>query len=344
MEKFSVFRPSEGSTSQAPPLGVIGKGCLLDTVALPGHNRTCRSILGLLVGSAKACNKPASSNYFGFNLNYVDVPHGNANALHAHKAFEYFMAMTGDFEIRAGDNARSSTILNKFDMILIPAYYKRYFKCVATKEQMHFCKEMEAHSEGQCALLLSGIVGPAYVKWAPETVEQARKNKVTCTDTGVLYDKDTEPPKEEAPCKELDCSQKELESFVVRAADRGCISSPYGDGDMRFEYVDVRPGEGTAWKADPARNYCVWLLEGPDVIVQGGVAEDGTDFLTPEEVLVVPKGQEWSLCLPEESKQSALVYLISGSITEASFPEDVLQQLGRVNGTSQNPSKRVRVK
>ena len=136
MEKFAVFRPSEGSTSAAPPLGVLGKGCLLDTLALGMHNRTCRSIMGLLVGNSKTNNRPSSRHYFGFNLNFNDVPLGNANALHSHKGLEWFMAYSGDFEIRAGNQGKSKVHLSKGDFILVPPDLNRSFVCIASKDQI----------------------------------------------------------------------------------------------------------------------------------------------------------------------------------------------------------------
>jgi len=283
--------------------------------------------MGLLVGSSKASNKPASKHYFGFNINFNDVPYGNANALHIHRTFEYFMAFSGDFEIRAGHDARSSITLNKFDTVIVPAFFKRFFKCVATEQQMHRCEEMLQYSDAGCALILAGIVGPPWVQWSEETISEARKNKVLCTNAGVLYDGDAEPPKEEPREEELDCSQEELEACVLRAADRPVVTKPYGDGDMRFEYVDVYPGAEGAWKADSGRNYCAWLLEGPELAVQESNDEHGGGILRAMETLVMPKGQEWQLRLPENSSGSTLIYLISGSMTDALHSQEVLDQM-----------------
>ncbi|EOD25329.1 hypothetical protein EMIHUDRAFT_237871 [Emiliania huxleyi CCMP1516] len=219
MEKFAVFRPSEGSTSAAPPLGVLGKGCLLDTLALGMHNRTCRSIMGLLVGNSKTNNRPSSRHYFGFNLNFNDVPLGNANALHSHKGLEWFMAYSGDFEIRAGNQGRSKVHLSKDDFILM--------------------------NSNDCAMILCGTIGAPWVQWATDVVDAAREKGVLCTDMGILYDAGTAPPEQEE--REVhDVSQAQLESFVHRAADKPCVSSPQGDGDLCFEHVVIRAvaGEG----------------------------------------------------------------------------------------------------
>merc|ERR1711879_575216 len=100
---------------------------------------------------------------------------------------------------------------------------------------------------------------------------------------------------------------------------------------MRFEYVDVKPGAAGAWKADRDRNYCAWLLEGPSVTVEGPGAENVKDALMTMEVLVVPKGQDWGLSLSEAALGSSLVYLISGSITEASYPQEILDHFERAS-------------
>jgi len=332
MEKFSILRPcEEGASSDAQPLPVRGKGCLLDTVALPMHNRTCRSVMGLLVGNAKTSNRPASKNYFGFNVNFNDVPLENANALHIHKAFEYFMAFSGDFTIQAGDRGRSSVMLRKHDMVVVPAWVKRCFRCTAGREQMHHCAEMQepgaGPNSGLCALILAGVAGEAWVQWSPETVAEARRNGVRCSDRGVLIDEGAEATEEEPLAQELDCTQDELESYVYRAADRPRVAVPYGDGDVRFEYVDVQPGPEGAWKPESGRNYCVWCLEGPTLTLTSHDAKGAGGNLHTMEVLIAPAGGEWSLSLPKDADRSSLLYLVSSNMTSASFPAQVLEQL-----------------
>jgi len=176
-------------------------------------------------------------------------------------------------------------------------------------------------------LILAGIVGPPWVQWSKEMVSKARDKKVFCTNGGVLYDEGAEPPTEESLEEELDCSQEELDACVLRAADRPAVTKCHGDGDMRFEYVDLCPGSAGAWKADSARNYCVWLLQGPELTVQG--ANGTSDALIIGEVLVVPKGHEWGLRLLQNAKETALIYVISASITEVSYPQETLNHLMR---------------
>eukprot|EP00928_Gymnodinium_smaydae_P080721 TRINITY_DN64368_c0_g1_i1.p1 TRINITY_DN64368_c0_g1~~TRINITY_DN64368_c0_g1_i1.p1 ORF type:complete len:336 (+),score=42.50 TRINITY_DN64368_c0_g1_i1:95-1102(+) len=329
MEKFSVLRQSEGSLSVSPALGVVGRGALLDTVALDGHNRTCRSVMGVLVGSAKTDNRPASSHYFGFNVNLNDVPIGNANALHIHKTMEYFLAYTGDFEIRAGNDAYASIRLKKFDMIVVPPFYKRFFKCIATTDQTHFCEEMKEHANGECALILAGIAGQPWVQWSFETITKAKENNVVCTSLGLLYDEGSDPPHDEPRQEELDCTQEELEACVLRAADRPVVHYPFGDGDIRFEYVELLPEVSNTWNADSQRNYCAWLLEGPQLKVRCKDASNVDQLLLTLETLVIPKGDAWSLSLGTDCKSSALVFLISSNMTEASFPSDVMTQIDK---------------
>lgn len=332
MEKFSILRPFEdGASCGAPPLPVLGKGCLLDTMSLPMHSRTCRSVMGLLVGNAKATNRPASRHYFGFNVNFNDVPWGNANALHIHRTLEYFVAYSGDFAIHAGDGGRASVKLNKWDLVVIPPWVKRYFRCDATGEQLHVCPEMQepeaGGGPGLCALILAGVAGDAWVQWSRETVVEARHNGVRCTDAGVLLDDRADPPAEEPLARELDCSQEELEACVHRAGDRPRVVVPHGDGDMRFEYVDVLPGDAGAWSPEVARSYCAFVLEGPAVVVEGPGTDSCGGTLSAMEVLIVPRGRHWSLSLPDAAERGALVLAISSSITAASFPPDFVKQL-----------------
>merc|ERR1711879_136575 len=107
------------------------------------------------------------------------------------------------------------------------------------------------------------------------------------------------------------------------------VSKPYGDGDMRFEYVEVRPGDAGSWAADLDRNYCAWLLEGPGLSIQTPRPETCCSTLTSMEVLVVPKGQDWGLHLGSEAEGSALVFLISANITESSYSCEVLKHLAK---------------
>lgn len=330
MEKFTIFQRDEAGYPQnaetsAEPLPLFGKGALLDTVALPGHNRASRTILGLLVGNSKPGFGPASKHYFGFNLNFNDVPIGNANALHIHKTFEYFMAFTGDFAIDAGNGGKSSARLGKFDLIIVPPHIKRSFRCIAAKEDLHYCKEMAEDKDGKCALILAGIVGEPWVQWSAETVEQARKNGVNCTDAGLLIE-DGQPAPVQDYVEEEDCSQEELEACIYHAEDRPKVTRKYGDGDMTFEYVDIPAGG--SWKGDPSRNYVAFLLTGPAVETRRG-DHSLAATLGPGEVMVFPKEVEWTLARSgaENTDTPSLVFLISANISPASYPPGALSIL-----------------
>ena len=100
-------------------------------------------------------------------------------------------------------------------------------------------------NSNDCAMILCGTIGAPWVQWATDVVDAAREKGVLCTDMGILYDAGTAPPEQEE--REVhDVSQAQLESFVHRAADKPCVSSPQGDGDLCFEHVVIRAvaGEG----------------------------------------------------------------------------------------------------
>mmetsp|Transcript_86028 Transcript_86028/g.216557 ORF Transcript_86028/g.216557 Transcript_86028/m.216557 type:complete len:320 (-) Transcript_86028:387-1346(-) len=318
MDKFAVFRPSEGSTSEAPALAVLGKGCLLDTLSFPMHSRTCRSVMGLLVGNNMSSNRPASKQYFGFNLNFNDVPPGNANALHSHKALEWFFAYTGDFEVRAGVNGKSAVRLAKGDFILVPPHVDRYFKCVATSDQLHHCSEMESEC-GACAMILTGTVGEPWVQWSTDVVAAARENGVVCTDAGILYDVGAAPPDQEWQAVH-DVSQEQLEACVHRARDEPCVTVPYSNGDLRFERVEVSAGAAAAWSPEEGRDYVVCHLAGTTLCLEGGGALSkevaGGPSLQAMEVLVVGRrARGWSLVLREGGDAAvAELFVISASL------------------------------
>jgi len=314
----------------ATPLPVFGKGSLLDTVALKGHNRTVRPILGLLVGNNKKGMGPPSKHYFGYNLNVLDVPYGNANALHTHKTLEWFMSFSGDFEIRAGQEGHARLRLAKWDTILVPPFVKRSFKCVSDKEHQHFCEEMR--EDGPCGMIMVGLVAEAWVQWAKETVQQARANGVRCTDSGLLYDEGTSPP-HQTQVAEKDCTQEFLESCVLRAEDGASVTHPYGDGDMRFEYVSVG-GEGdgsrSEWVADGDRNYAIFILDGPPLQIKGSLSAAACheDSLGVGEVAILPKQEDmFSLCSREGETTRTFMFVMSASMTEASYPTSVLDIL-----------------
>lgn len=289
----------------------------MDTMAFPMHNRTCRSVMGRLVGNNKATNCPASKQYFGFNLNFNDVPLGNANALHSHKGLEWFLAYTGDFEIRAGQNGGARIRLAKGDLVLVPPDVDRYFKCAAETEQLHRCAEMESVGV-DCAMILSGTAGPPWVQWATDVVEAARERGVLCTDAGILYDSDAQPPPAQEWREVRDVSQAELESFVRRAADLPCTTLPHGDGDLRFEYVEVGPGAAGTWTPDLGRNYVVCHLRGPALHLQGcaacGALEVGATLGAMEVLVAGAMEADWSLQAGHDEGAAALLFVLSSSI------------------------------
>lgn len=57
----------------------------------------------------------------GYNMTYNLVEPFKGNALHTHPAVEIFIALDGRWEIAWGEHGDQSTILEKFDLIAVPA-------------------------------------------------------------------------------------------------------------------------------------------------------------------------------------------------------------------------------
>lgn len=343
IETYSIFSPTEVCYQKRPemqgdfrPLPIFPKGVLLDTVALQGHKRAVRTIMGLIVGNATKNNVPASRQYFGYNLNFCDVPFDNANALHIHKTTEIFTSFSGDFEIAAGVGGRAKVLLKKHDLVVVPPFIKRSFRCRAQPEDMHECEALKVAEEinaDNCAQILTTLLGEPMVQWSPETVKKARQNGVRCSDAGLLYDEGTSAPVQPF-YEELDCTQEELEACVLEARDGQSVEVPHGDANVRFEYVDA--AARVFWHAEPDRNYVVFVLKGPSVTIHSCApgedyeGEERTEVLSQGHVSVITK-RHWRLsCQQSDPSDDSLVFLISANVSRGSYSQEVLDQLKRV--------------
>lgn len=179
-------------------------------------------------------------------------------------------------------------------------------------------------NSNDCAMILCGTIGAPWVQWATDVVDAAREKGVLCTDMGILYDAGTAPPEQEE--REVhDVSQAQLESFVHRAADKPCVSSPQGDGDLCFEHVVVRAvaGEGIGgWSPGLGRDCVVLHLEGPRLRVQGGSMLTPTTLHAREVLIADKKEGAWSLSLAGDDAGDdtgpARLFVISSSMSTPS--------------------------
>ncbi len=73
----------------------------------------------------------------GLAVSIVKCPPGNGPMLHAHMdTYETFMALTGRWEVRWGDDAEHATVLQPFDLIAVPPGTGRQFINVAEEEAL----------------------------------------------------------------------------------------------------------------------------------------------------------------------------------------------------------------
>lgn len=75
----------------------------------------------------------------GLTVSIVKCPPNNGPKLHAHmRTQESFMALTGRWEVRWGDNGEHATVLEPFDFIAVPAGAGRQFTNVSDADALLF--------------------------------------------------------------------------------------------------------------------------------------------------------------------------------------------------------------
>jgi uncharacterized RmlC-like cupin family protein len=73
----------------------------------------------------------------GVTVNIVKCPPGNGPMLHAHmKTQESFMALSGRWEVRWGDDAQHATTLEQFDFVAVPPGTARQFKNLSDQDAL----------------------------------------------------------------------------------------------------------------------------------------------------------------------------------------------------------------
>ena len=140
----------------------------LDTV-IPGYQRLVYNVIGRGVTEDESL-KVAITDVQDFNMTLNCVSPGNGAALHSHTTSEVFMPLTGRWSIFWGDNGENELILGPWDTISLPTEVMRGFRNVGNED----------------AYLL-GILGgtdAGRVTWAPQVIEQARKNGAQLNEDG----------------------------------------------------------------------------------------------------------------------------------------------------------------
>lgn len=102
----------------------------LDAV-LPEYERTNFIVMGG-VGEDPAARPAIPSSEL--HLGIVECAPGNGGGLHSHPTVEVFMALTGRWEIRWGDEGEQRVLLEPWDVAAVPAGVMRGFRNVGAEE------------------------------------------------------------------------------------------------------------------------------------------------------------------------------------------------------------------
>lgn len=304
-------------------------GCLLDNYALPCHERTSQLVMGKLVGTVREDNKPKSSKYFGYNLNFNDVPSGNWNALHLHKAAEIFMPMKGLFVIHAGNGGRNQVRLECGDFIVVPEAVKRSFCCDAEDNDMAWCEALGK----KAAKIFTVVPGAPWVQWAEETILQARKKGVKCDNFGKLGSDDgaeelikddgddVVPKSMDDMLVELDCTAEEVASWVYRASGHhGPVKVPFEKDKLLFlEHVRLSQDRRVHY-FDGAEDVSLVMISGQYVLAGGSQIHS-------EEVYLRAKGTPWEVTLPDGFEAALLLAVRSNVPTSDAHPLKLVAKL-----------------
>merc|ERR1712013_898455 len=191
---------------------------ILDTY-LPTGKRSTSLIYGRIVSNP--FTKAKIPTFPGYNQTVQEVPPGNGNGAHIHKNTEIFLFLDGKWEIGYGYDATEKEVLERGDLIVVPAY------------------EWES-----------------WVQFDQKVVEEARKYGAICDDWGTLTH-DTEGK----PINNLNAEHhkdfKRKEEFVVttpevmekntfkHTKESGRVKMPFIPEGIEMEMVTVEKGSIT---------------------------------------------------------------------------------------------------
>ena len=136
--------------------------------SIPAHQRTLMSVIGMGVTDNPQF-KPAIPFAENFHIDYIAAERGKGAALHYHDSEEVFVAIEGRWTIYWGESGEEEITLDERDVISVPPFVLRGFKCASDK-----------------GLLLSVLGGktPGRVKWASKVAEEAKRHGVGFDDAG----------------------------------------------------------------------------------------------------------------------------------------------------------------
>ena len=116
-------------------------------------------------GVGATSQNPGVVGYAGLTVNVCRCPPGDGPELHSHaRTLETFMCLDGQFEVRWGDHGQFSILLDKHDMISVPANVMRAFRNTF-------------HEDSLLLVLIQGEAQSmaADVQYAPETGERLER-------------------------------------------------------------------------------------------------------------------------------------------------------------------------
>ena len=199
---------------------------ILDTF-LPTGKRSTSLVYGRIVSNP--FTKSKIPTFPGYNQTVQEVPPGNGNGAHIHKNTEIFLFLDGKWEIGYGFDASEKEVLEKGDLIVVPAYECRTYTNIGS-------------TPGH---ILTILTGESWVQFDQKVVKEARRFGAICDDWGTLtHDMKGNPIQNLNADHNKDCRRKE--DFVVTPpeemgkntfrhnAENGKVKMPFVRNQGRF--------------------------------------------------------------------------------------------------------------
>jgi mannose-6-phosphate isomerase-like protein (cupin superfamily) len=130
--------------------------------SLPRYERTNYMVMGE-VGEDREIRAAIPSA--DLHLGIVECAPGMGGALHSHPTLEVFMALSGHWGIRWGDEGENEVVLEPFDVAAVPAGVMRGFRNVGI-EEAHLLAVLSGRDAGE-------------ITWHPSVVGKVEKRRAT---------------------------------------------------------------------------------------------------------------------------------------------------------------------